>query len=243
MAARKRGGQPGAATALDVQERVVRELDNRVPLREVVENLVLPTQPFSEKSLWRWKKDWDRLREAYQQIESGHISTLEELNAAFSTWLDGYYHIRVHGGTGQTPKARLSASQREPRRLCAAELTDIFLWEEERKVDKTGCVKVAGNLYEVDLELVGAKVLLRYDPFDLSVIQVWHNKKRYDNAGPVNLTRPYHRKVKPEEPQKQLSDSEEFSFFRAVEQRRLDELSLDPLTFVRGGGKDRDDTL
>jgi len=181
--------------------------------------------------------------EAYQQIESGHIGTLEELNAAFSAWLDGYYHIRVHGGTGQKPKACLSTSQREPRRLCAAELTDIFLWEEERKVDKTGCIKVAGNLYEVDLELVGAKVLLRYDPFDLSVIQVWHDKKRYANAGPVDLTRPYHRKVKPEEPQKQLAKTDEFSFFRAVEQRRLNELCQDPLTFVQGGGKDRDDTL
>ncbi len=131
-------------------------------------------------------------------------------------------------------------SQRKPRRVPITELTDIFLWEEERKVDKTGCIKVAGNLYEVDLELVGFKVLLRYDPFDLSVIHVWHNKKRYDNAGPVDLTRPYHRRVKPEEPQKQSANSEEFSFFRAVEQRRRNELSRDPLTFVQGGGNHGD---
>ncbi|MFW0860740.1 MAG: Mu transposase C-terminal domain-containing protein [Dethiobacter sp.] len=111
-------------------------------------------------------------------------------------------------------------SQREPRRVPITELTDIFLWEEERKADKTGCIKVAGNLYEVDLELVGLKVLLRYDPFDLSVIHVWHNKKRYDNAGPVDQTLHYHGRVKPEKPQKQPVNSEEFSFFRAVEQRR-----------------------
>ncbi|MBT9147174.1 MAG: hypothetical protein DDT32_00926 [Syntrophomonadaceae bacterium] len=87
-------------------------------------------------------------------------------------------------------------------------------------MDKTGCIKVAGNLYEVDLELVGFKVLLRYDPFDLSVIHVWHNKKRYDNAGPVDQTLHYHGRVKPEKPQKQPVNSEEFSFFRAVKQRR-----------------------
>jgi transposase InsO family protein len=178
--------------------------------------------------------------EAYRQIESGRISTLEELNAAFAGWLDGYYHLRVHGGTNQTPKERLLASQREPRRVAVTELTDIFLWEEERKVDKTGCVKVAGNLYEVDLELVGLKALLRYDPFDLSVIQVWHNKKRYNNALPVDLTRPYHSRVKPDEPQKQTTNSEEFSFFRAAEQRRRSELSRDPLTFVQGGSNHGD---
>jgi len=55
---------------------------------------------------------------------------------------------------------------------------------EKRKVDKTGCIKVAGNLYEVDLELVGQKVLLRYDPFDLSSIQVWYDSERYADASP-----------------------------------------------------------
>ncbi|TEB05500.1 hypothetical protein Psch_02541 [Pelotomaculum schinkii] len=95
----------------------------------------------------------------------------------------------VHGGTGETPKARLAASKREPRRISVTQLIDIFLWEEKRKVDKMGCIKVAGNIYEVDLELVGQTVLLRYDPFYLSAIQVWYDNKRYADAVPLNLVR------------------------------------------------------
>jgi len=167
--------------------------------------------------------------EAYQQIEAGQIATLEELNQALAAWLDGYYHLRVHGGTKEKPKARLESSSRKPRRVPMAELTDIFLWQEERKADKAGCIKAQGNLYEVDLELAGKKVLLRYDPFDLSTIQVWHGEKRFQDAVPVDLTRRHHPRVKPEKPK--TVPEEGLSFFTAAEARRQQELNKSPLAF------------
>ncbi len=166
--------------------------------------------------------------EAYQQIEAGNIATLEELNQALTAWLDGYYHLRVHGSTKERPKTRLESSSREPRRVSVMELTDIFLWQEERTADKAGCVRVQGNQYEVDLELAGKKVLLRYDPFDLLVIQVWHGNKRFPDAIPVDLTRRHHPKVKPEVI---TPVAEGLSFFAAAEGRRQQELSKNPLTF------------
>ncbi len=181
--------------------------------------------------------------EAYEQIENGKITTIEELNCALADWLDGYYHLRVHGGTGEPPKVRLAASQRQPRRISVTELMDIFLWEEERKVDKTGCIKVDGNLYEVALELVGQKVLLRYDPFDLSSIQVWCGKKRYADAIPLNLVRFHDRRVKPEEPQKVAPDTEGISFFQAAEHKRKESLAGEPLTFAPRGGNIHDEVI
>nr|WP_227764572.1 DUF6431 domain-containing protein [Zhaonella formicivorans] len=53
---------PHRGAALDVQEQVVREMDKCQSLQTVAENLDLPTESYSEKGLWRWKKDWDRLR-------------------------------------------------------------------------------------------------------------------------------------------------------------------------------------
>ena len=167
--------------------------------------------------------------EAYQQIEAGQIATLEELNHALAAWLDGYYHLRVHGGTKEKPKSRLESSCRKPRRVSMTELADIFLWQEERKADKAGCIKVQGNLYEVDLELAGKKVLLRYDPFDLSTIQVWHGEKRFQDAVPLDLTRRHHPRVKPERPK--TVPEEGLSFFTAAETRRQQELNKSPLAF------------
>lgn len=175
--------------------------------------------------------------EAYQQINAGHIRSLEELNRAFAAWLDGYYHLRKHGSTGVSPKARLEGSQRKTVRVSAEKLTEIFLWEEERTVDKTGCVGIEGNRYEVSLDLVKRRILLRYDPFDLSIIQVWYQGERYEDATPVDLTRPYHRRVRPEEPKQ--PDNEGLSFFQAAEKRRRRELEGDPFTVVREGGQQR----
>lgn len=166
--------------------------------------------------------------ETYQQIEAGNVVTLEELNQALTAWLDGYYHLRVHGSTKEKPKNRLESSSRKPRRVSVMELTEIFLWQEERTADKTGCVRVQGNQYEVDLELAGKKVLLRYDPFDLSLIQVWHRDRRFRDAVPVDLTRRHHPNVKPEII---TPVAEGLSFFAAAEGRRQQEMSKSPLTF------------
>lgn len=53
---------PRRGAALDVQEQVVRKLDEGQSLQSVTESLDLPTEPYSEKTLWRWRKGWDRLR-------------------------------------------------------------------------------------------------------------------------------------------------------------------------------------
>jgi len=121
-------------------------------------------------------------------------------------------------------------SSRQPRRKTITELTEIFLWKEERKADKTSCVQLHGNTYEVDLELVGNSVLLRHDPFDLKVIQVWWKEKRFPDVGPVDLTRPYHRKVTPVQ---KHETEDQISFFDLAEARRRVAWEEQSLSFVR----------
>jgi len=177
--------------------------------------------------------------EAYQQIKEGRISTLEQLNQALASWIDGYYHERIHGSTKQPPKVRAAVSQRKPRRKTLAELTEIFLWEETRKVDKTGCVSLDGNTYEVDLELCGERVLLRYDPFDLSRIQVWHDGKQWADATVVDLSRPYDRRVKPEAAIFTEEADGQLSFLDLAEQKRQQGFQKDPITYAQVKGGDR----
>src|SRR5665648_648525 len=76
------------------------------------------------------------------------------------------------------------------------ELTEIFLWEESRKVDKTGCVSVFGNIFEVPSHLSSQTVTLRFDPYDLSVMQVWHDGNRLPDAQLLDLNRSIHERVK-----------------------------------------------
>lgn len=177
--------------------------------------------------------------EAYQQIQDGRIATLEQLNQALASWIDGYYHERVHGSTKQPPRVRAAASKREPRRKTFAEITEIFLWEETRKVDKTGCISLDGNTYEVDLELCGERVLLRYDPFDLSRIQVWHDGRQWAYATVIDLSRPYDRRVKPEAVIITEDADGQLSFLELAEHKRQQAFENDPITFAQVKGGDR----
>lgn len=172
--------------------------------------------------------------EAYETIQNGHIQTLHELNEAFQAWLEGYYHQRKHGSTGEAPTERYKRAATVSRRISILDLSEVFLWEDERKVDKAGCISLSGNRYEVDLELARQKVLVRFDPFDLQTIQVWYNGQRHSDARPLELNRRFDKRVRPEISE-DPADPSALSFFQIAEQKRQEELSKDLLQYAKEG--------
>ncbi|MHB8695669.1 MAG: transposase [Solirubrobacteraceae bacterium] len=97
---------------------------------------------------------------------------LTELERVLQAWIEQVYHRRVHSETKATPLERLGAFT--PRYPTAAELREAFLWSETRLVTKTATVSLLGNRYEVDQALCGRRVELRFDPYDLELIEVYY---------------------------------------------------------------------
>ena len=116
---------------------------------------------------------------------------LAELNRLFSAWLEVVYHRRVHSETGQTPLARFDAAG-APGLPTPALLREAFLWSEERTVTKTATVSLHGNAYEVDAALVGRKVELVFDPFDLTRIEVRYQHRPFGTAVALLIGRHTH---------------------------------------------------
>jgi transposase InsO family protein len=193
-----------------------------------------PKRPQGRGKIERWFRfiDTSFKPEAYALIEQGRLATLAELNGALAAWLDGYYHLREHGSTQQTPLARLSACSRERKKKTLAELHEIFLWEETRTVDKTGCVRLDGNTYEVELELCKKRVLLRYDPMDVSQIQVWFEGRRFADAVVVDLARPYNQRVLPE-PTLVTEPDGQVAFLVLADQKRQAQWQADPVSYAK----------
>jgi transposase InsO family protein len=120
--------------------------------------------------------------EAYDLIEQAKIRTLADLNRFFAAWLEVAYNQRVHNTFKQKPADRYIKCEHPIRRLPPHELAEIFLLEEMRRVDKTCCVSLLGGIYEVEPHLAGTSVELRFDPYDLDVIQVWQDGVRQKDA-------------------------------------------------------------
>jgi putative transposase len=128
-----------------------------------------------------------------------HIADLAELNRLFAAWVETQYHRSIHSETGQTPMDRWSVACPFP--LPATQtLAEAFLWEEHRRVTKTATVSLHGNAYEVDGSLVGRKVELVFDPFDLTRIEVRSQGVPMGLAIPHHIGRHSHPKAKPETP-------------------------------------------
>jgi putative transposase len=124
---------------------------------------------------------------------------LAELNRLFSAWLEVVYHRRTHSETGQTPLERFDAAGVPPLPTPAL-LREAFLWSVERTVTKTATVSLHGNQYEVDAALVGRKVELVFDPFDLTRIEVRYQHRPMGLAVPLQIGRRTHPQAERELP-------------------------------------------
>jgi putative transposase len=128
-----------------------------------------------------------------------HVADLLELNRLFTAWVETVYHRSAHSETGAPPLARWQAGGPFPLPTPAA-LAEAFLWEQRRTVTKTATVSLHGNTYQVDPTLIGHKVELVFDPFDLTRIEIRHAGAPKGLAIPHRIGRHAHPKARPETP-------------------------------------------
>jgi len=127
------------------------------------------------------------------------VTSLDELNRLFTAWVETCYHHTVHSETGQYPLQRWDTG--EPIRVPTPQaLSEAFLWEEHRRVQKTATVSLHGNTYQVDPSLIGRRVQLVFDPFDLSRIEVRDHDRNHGLAIPQVIGRHSHPRARPETP-------------------------------------------
>jgi putative transposase len=129
------------------------------------------------------------------------VADLDELNRLFTAWVETVYHRRVHSETGHPPLQRWHGGGPFPLPTPAA-LAEAFLWEAHRTVSKTALVSLQGNTYQVDPLLVGHRVELVFDPFDLTTVTVRLHGVGAGTAIPHRIGRHAHVKARPETPPK-----------------------------------------
>lgn len=129
------------------------------------------------------------------------ITDLVQLNELFAAWVETVYHQREHSETGQPPLQRFLAGFPDgggPTLPSPAQLHEAFLWSQRRTVTKTATISLSGNSYEVDAALVGRRVEVVFDPFDLTRLEVRYQGRPMGSAVPHRIGRHVHPDAHPD---------------------------------------------
>lgn len=175
--------------------------------------------PEAKGKIERWNRTVD---EFIRESALEKPQTLDELNRLFRAWLSEGYNHRQHSAlAGKTPAQAFFQDTKSLRFPSPEALRDAFLWEKTPKVDKSGCISLNGLCYEVGIEYVRRKVVVRYDPFDLSVVEVWYGGEKKKLVSPANIGE-YNRNVKkPVEDLEKAGQSRLLRLFASEERKRL----------------------
>ncbi|MBV9326972.1 MAG: Mu transposase C-terminal domain-containing protein [Chloroflexi bacterium] len=105
----------------------------------------------------------------------------------------------MHAETGQKPIERF-VSQGPLHAVEPSLLREAFRWSVMRRVTSTASISLAGNRYSVDEALIGRRVELRFDPEDLTRLEVYWEGHPAGQAIPFILGRHVHRQVPQAQP-------------------------------------------
>jgi len=133
------------------------------------------------------------------EAEAQGIASFQELNDRFMAWAEQVCNTRLHAETGQTPIDRFM-SQGPLQAVEPSLLREAFRWSIVRRVTQTASISLAGNRYAVDQALVGRRVELRFDPEDLTRLDVYWEGHPAGQAIPFILGRHVHRQVPQAQP-------------------------------------------
>jgi putative transposase len=133
------------------------------------------------------------------ELAHSSVTTLPQLNESLLAWLEVVYHRKLHTETGQAPLERYRQDNAPTTRPAdPTQLRQAFMHHQQRTVTTTATFSFQGNRYRVAAYLRRQKVELRYDPFDLSRIEVWFQNTFLQLAEPDRLVTAIHPDVEPD---------------------------------------------
>lgn len=145
-----------------------------------------PFQPQAKGKLERWFRTVRG--QLLPTLTDTDTRDLEALNRRLWAWIEDEYHYAPHRGlAGGTPIDRWATTSAHIQ-LPTSDLSEVFLFEEKRKVQQDRTVSLHGVVYEVDAALVGETVTLRYDPARAArSVQVLFPGRPVETAKPVDV--------------------------------------------------------
>ena len=176
-----------------------------------------PESPWMHGKIERW---WGvSENQFWSEIALLPPMPVARLNSLLQAWVETEYHRKIHSQTSEAPLRRWEAHKPLVRWASEDSLRRVFWLWALRKVSSTATVQLFKNFYYVDPKLLRTQVLCRYDPYDLSCIEVWERARPYRKLQDATASPLMTRQIVPQAP----SDAKD-NYVSPAAHRRLQRL-------------------
>lgn len=164
------------------------------------------------------------------------FKTLGELNSALFAWIEVEYNNKIHSTTGETPNNRYQngIANHPPKRVTDIdEFNKLFLFREQRKVNKYGKIQLESNFYPVNGIKPNQKVEVRFDPFDLTEVLIYYENQFYTKAkASILKTREIIKEIPEEKQDKKVSENA-INYFKLLREKHNEQIlkNVDEIRF------------
>jgi transposase InsO family protein len=144
-----------------------------------------PYQPEGRGKVERWFRS---VREQFlANLDAQRTLSLAELNQRLWLWIEQVYHRSQHSGLGTTPLLRWQRDIEHVRQLSpATDLPRLFFYRLNRLVRRDSTFLLRAQFYEAPPQFAGQTIEVRFDPLDLSQVEIYFQGEAQTLARPVD---------------------------------------------------------
>ena len=137
--------------------------------------LVVHTPPYQPEGRGKIERFFRSVRAQFlANLDRKSPLTLAGLNERLWAWLDQAYHRTAHSALGTTPLRRWQQDIAQIRQLPpATDLRRLFFHRLQRLVRKDCTFLLATRFYEAPPHLAGQTIEARFDPLDLTTVELY----------------------------------------------------------------------
>ena len=111
-------------------------------------------------------------------VDTKALLSLEQLNERLWHWLETAYHLREHSSLQTTPLLRWQRDIDQIRQLPpATDMRRLFFHRADRLVRRDSTFLLRNRFFEAPPQLAGKRIEVRFDPLDLTHMELYCDGK------------------------------------------------------------------
>lgn len=146
--------------------------------------LLVHTPPYQPEGRGKIERFFRSAREQFlASLDPKALLSLDQLNEQFWHWIETGYHRREHSSLQTTPLLRWQRDIEHIRLLPPnTDLRRLFFHRVDRLVRRDSTFQLQGRYFEAPPHLAGQRIEARFDPLDLTQVEIYHDGKPVGTA-------------------------------------------------------------